>query len=47
MNLISNGIKYNREKGSLAVSITDVGASWVVSVSDAGSTFRVGFSMRA
>jgi len=36
MNLISNGIKYNREKGSLAVSITDAGANWVVSVSDTG-----------
>lgn len=36
MNLISNGIKYNREKGCLAVAIVDGGASWVVTVSDTG-----------
>ncbi len=36
MNLISNGIKYNREKGSLTVRIADAGASWEVSVIDTG-----------
>jgi len=36
MNLISNGIKYNREKGSLTVRITDADASWEVAVIDTG-----------
>ena len=36
MNLISNGIKYNREKGSLTVRIADRGAAWEVSVIDTG-----------
>ncbi len=36
MNLISNGIKYNREQGSLAISIADAGASWEVSIADTG-----------
>lgn len=36
MNLISNGIKYNREKGSLAIGIADTGSSWEVSVTDTG-----------
>jgi hypothetical protein len=36
MNLISNGIKYNRERGSLTVRLTDVGEAWEVSVADTG-----------
>jgi len=36
MNLISNGIKYNRERGSLAVRIADTGDAWEVTVSDTG-----------
>ena len=36
MNLISNGIKYNREKGSLTVRIADADSSWEVAVSDTG-----------
>ena len=36
MNLISNGIKYNREKGSLALRIAEAGESWEVSVADTG-----------
>jgi signal transduction histidine kinase len=36
MNLISNAIKYNREKGSLIVRIDDGGAAWEVSVTDTG-----------
>ena len=36
MNLISNGIKYNRDKGSLTVRITDAGAAWEVAVIDTG-----------
>jgi signal transduction histidine kinase len=36
MNLISNAIKYNRDRGSLAVSIADGGEHWSVSVSDTG-----------
>ena len=36
MNLISNGIKYNREQGSLTVRITDGGATWDVAVIDTG-----------
>jgi two-component system phosphate regulon sensor histidine kinase PhoR len=36
MNLISNGIKYNREKGSLTVRIAAEGPSWSVAVADTG-----------
>jgi two-component system phosphate regulon sensor histidine kinase PhoR len=36
MNLISNGIKYNREKGSLKIGITDGEGMWEISVSDTG-----------
>jgi two-component system phosphate regulon sensor histidine kinase PhoR len=36
MNLISNGIKYNREKGNLVVRITEAGDAWEVAVSDTG-----------
>ena len=36
MNLISNGIKYNREKGSLTVRIASTGPSWEVAVVDTG-----------
>jgi signal transduction histidine kinase len=36
MNLISNGIKYNREKGSLTVRIRDAGTAWEVAVIDTG-----------
>jgi two-component system phosphate regulon sensor histidine kinase PhoR len=36
MNLISNGIKYNREKGCLTVRIADAGASWEIAVTDTG-----------
>jgi two-component system phosphate regulon sensor histidine kinase PhoR len=36
MNLISNGIKYNREQGSLAIAIADAGASWEVTIADTG-----------
>jgi len=36
MNLISNGIKYNREKGSLSVRIDDEGSAWEISVTDTG-----------
>jgi signal transduction histidine kinase len=36
MNLISNGIKYNREKGSLFVRFAAAGAAWTVAVSDTG-----------
>jgi signal transduction histidine kinase len=36
MNLISNGIKYNREKGSLTVRITGAGPAWEVAVVDTG-----------
>ncbi|HUI70464.1 MAG TPA: response regulator, partial [Spirochaetia bacterium] len=32
MNLISNGIKYNRERGSLTVRIMDAGEAWEISV---------------
>ncbi|MGO9308656.1 MAG: ATP-binding protein [Spirochaetia bacterium] len=36
MNLISNGIKYNRDKGSLTVRITGAGPAWEVAVVDTG-----------
>jgi two-component system, OmpR family, phosphate regulon sensor histidine kinase PhoR len=36
MNLISNGIKYNREKGSLTVRIVEGGEFWEVSIIDTG-----------
>jgi two-component system, OmpR family, phosphate regulon sensor histidine kinase PhoR len=36
MNLISNGIKYNREKGCLTLCIADGGTAWAVSVTDTG-----------
>jgi signal transduction histidine kinase len=36
MNLISNGIKYNRERGSLAISIADAESSWEVLIADTG-----------
>jgi len=36
MNLISNGIKYNRDQGSLTIRITDAGAAWEVAVVDTG-----------
>jgi len=36
MNLISNGIKYNRERGSLTVRICEAGDDWSVSVTDTG-----------
>jgi signal transduction histidine kinase len=36
MNLISNGIKYNREQGSLAISIADTESSWEVLIADTG-----------
>jgi two-component system phosphate regulon sensor histidine kinase PhoR len=36
MNLISNGIKYNRERGSLSVRICEEGSAWEVSVADTG-----------
>ncbi len=36
MNLISNAIKYNREKGSLSVRIADSGETWEITVSDTG-----------
>jgi signal transduction histidine kinase len=36
MNLISNGIKYNRDQGSLTVRITDAGSAWEVAVIDTG-----------
>ncbi len=36
MNLISNGIKYNREKGSLTVRITDTGTAWEIAFADTG-----------
>ncbi len=36
MNLISNAIKYNRERGSLTVRIADSGETWEVTVSDTG-----------
>ena len=36
MNLISNGIKYNRDKGSLTVRITEAGPAWEIAVMDTG-----------
>ncbi|MGA2478783.1 MAG: response regulator [Spirochaetia bacterium] len=36
MNLISNGIKYNREMGSLTLRISDAGPAWSVAVTDTG-----------
>ena len=36
MNLISNGIKYNREMGCLGVRIADAGDRWDVAISDTG-----------
>ena len=36
MNLISNAIKYNRDKGSVTVRITDAGSGWDVAVVDTG-----------
>lgn len=36
MNLISNGIKYNRDRGSLTVTVADGGDAWIVSVADTG-----------
>ena len=36
MNLISNGIKYNRERGSLTIRMADAGEAWEVTVSDTG-----------
>jgi len=36
MNLISNGIKYNREKGSLTVRIAAAGPAWEIAVVDTG-----------
>ena len=36
MNLISNGIKYNRDRGSLSVRMGDAGGAWEISISDTG-----------
>jgi len=36
MNLISNGIKYNRDKGSLTVRISEAGPAWEIAVVDTG-----------
>ena len=36
MNLISNGIKYNRDQGCLTLRIADAGASWEIGVQDTG-----------
>ena len=36
MNLINNGIKYNRDRGSLLVRITDAGPDWRIAVQDTG-----------
>ena len=36
MNLISNAIKYNRERGSITVRFRDAGAAWEVAISDTG-----------
>ncbi len=36
MNLISNAIKYNRDRGSITVRIRDAGAAWEVAISDTG-----------
>ena len=36
MNLINNGIKYNRDRGSLALRIAEAGPDWQVAVADTG-----------
>jgi signal transduction histidine kinase len=36
MNLISNGIKYNRDQGCLTLRIGNAGASWEIAVADTG-----------
>jgi signal transduction histidine kinase len=36
MNLISNGMKYNRDKGTLTIGISDAGPAWEISVADTG-----------
>jgi two-component system, OmpR family, phosphate regulon sensor histidine kinase PhoR len=36
MNLISNGMKYNRDKGRLTISIIDGGSAWDISITDTG-----------
>jgi two-component system, OmpR family, phosphate regulon sensor histidine kinase PhoR len=36
MNLINNGIKYNRDRGSLRLAITEAGSDWHVAVTDTG-----------
>ncbi len=36
MNLISNGIKYNRERGSLTIRLSEADGGWEVAVSDTG-----------
>jgi signal transduction histidine kinase len=36
MNLISNAIKYNRDKGRLTICLRDAGAAWEVAVTDTG-----------
>jgi signal transduction histidine kinase len=36
MNLISNGIKYNRDRGSLTVRMADAGEAWEITVTDTG-----------
>jgi two-component system phosphate regulon sensor histidine kinase PhoR len=36
MNLVSNGIKYNRDGGTLEVRIGDAGGGWTVAISDTG-----------
>jgi len=36
MNLISNGIKYNRDRGSLTVRMADAGEAWEITITDTG-----------
>lgn len=36
MNLINNGIKYNRDRGSLRLRISEAGPDWHVTVTDTG-----------
>lgn len=36
MNLINNGIKYNRERGSLTIHVSEAGPDWKVTVTDTG-----------
>jgi signal transduction histidine kinase/FixJ family two-component response regulator len=36
MNLISNGIKYNRDRGSLTVRMADAGEEWEITITDTG-----------